>query len=247
MAFLVPCLSIVICYARIFYIVRKTAMRSHEPPVTSNSMGSIRIQPNKRQTSHENVVNDTEKQLLTIDGDNVEQPSNDNYPNGNGPRNNSIHSAIKLHGYDTKFKDTELKFIDSSIDSDGHPVTVLLKVNDNNTNLKGLTNSDRNLSSVSINDTIEYLGETTNDERKPDRYRYQNGDKLRSSMRKKIRSTATIEPDSAVEESTSSSDNNPVINSIIIHVSQLKNIIIFPLFYFPNGNQGVSYCQRKYM
>ncbi|XP_055383439.1 G-protein coupled receptor moody [Condylostylus longicornis] len=38
MAFIVPCIFIIVCYARIFYIVRKTAMKSHDPVLTSNSV-----------------------------------------------------------------------------------------------------------------------------------------------------------------------------------------------------------------
>ena len=40
-AFLIPCLAISICYARIFYIVRRTARRSRNPPSGhSNGRGS---------------------------------------------------------------------------------------------------------------------------------------------------------------------------------------------------------------
>lgn len=45
-AFVVPCLSIVVCYARIFYIVRKTALKSRTTaPSNSNSRNAISTKP----------------------------------------------------------------------------------------------------------------------------------------------------------------------------------------------------------
>ncbi|XP_008178143.1 G-protein coupled receptor moody [Acyrthosiphon pisum] len=43
-AFVVPCLSIVVCYARIFYIVRKTALKSRAT-VTTNSRHTMNTKP----------------------------------------------------------------------------------------------------------------------------------------------------------------------------------------------------------
>lgn len=66
MAFVVPCVAIVVCYARIFYIVRKTAMRSHEPvqqqkSLTASTMvipmqGSVRIKLDGSQTHIDNAI-----------------------------------------------------------------------------------------------------------------------------------------------------------------------------------------------
>lgn len=48
MAFVVPCVAIVVCYARIFHIVRKTAMRWHEPALQQKSLNASIIIPTQR-------------------------------------------------------------------------------------------------------------------------------------------------------------------------------------------------------
>lgn len=48
MAFVVPCVAIVVCYARIFHIVRKTAMRWHEPAMQQKSLNTSMIIPTQR-------------------------------------------------------------------------------------------------------------------------------------------------------------------------------------------------------
>ncbi|XP_050548550.1 G-protein coupled receptor moody isoform X2 [Daktulosphaira vitifoliae] len=51
-AFIVPCVSIIVCYARIFYIVRKTALRSRTTVITTprNIMMSSSKQPDSSST-----------------------------------------------------------------------------------------------------------------------------------------------------------------------------------------------------
>lgn len=71
MAFVVPCISIVVCYARIFYIVRKTALRSHDTgSMLGNSIHSNRTQNNNHgkkpyaTNNNKNVSDGTDVQLL---------------------------------------------------------------------------------------------------------------------------------------------------------------------------------------
>jgi len=135
MAFALPCLAIMICYARIFYIVRKTAMKTHEVQPKPN--GSIRMShnhvtnnhshanklPNAAEsvvvrrggevpTNHNNNRQQQQQHRLSFqaDDDNCSKNSSSGY--GNGQRMRRILS---------KTKEEELKFIDTSVESDLPP------------------------------------------------------------------------------------------------------------------------------
>lgn len=130
MAFMVPCLCIIICYARIFYIVRKTAMRTHEPATVNNSVRMMSGKNVRTQKAMDDA-NHSDRQLIeksskTSKEENSENSSSiSNY--GGYP-----HSATQLAAgsnpniqrsrpYLSKFREEELKFIDTSVDSELPP------------------------------------------------------------------------------------------------------------------------------
>ncbi|KAM7348465.1 G-protein coupled receptor moody isoform 2-T10 [Cochliomyia hominivorax] len=67
LAFMVPCLCIVFCYTRIFYLVRKAAFRSREPAskVTVPNKGN---EPNRNANDTENIKTVNNKQIDIDDG-----------------------------------------------------------------------------------------------------------------------------------------------------------------------------------
>lgn len=105
MAFALPCCVIVLCYARIYYIVRKTAMKTH----AAKSNGSVKLKYNDGATK-----SDTEAQAKQHMGDlselvNGETTDSDNQ---NGDRRRKLLS---------KTKEEDLKFIDTSVESELAP------------------------------------------------------------------------------------------------------------------------------
>lgn len=208
MAFVVPCISIVVCYARIFYIVRKTAMRSHESAGNLNTSNSMHIQvsnsSNNQQkkifstNNNKNASDGIDIQLLPKSEDGINGASNlercgDKNKNGKSLLDSDISSSLshsQSHG-DIK---SSLKFIDTSVESDFPPtLSVLRKLSDD----KKLTKADRNLSNVSICRTVEFIDSNG------ERHNYNSCDP--DYMVKIVQ-----DADSAVEESTSSADNNQV-------------------------------------
>lgn len=120
MAFACPCLAIVLCYARIFYIVRKTAIKTQEMYPKAN--GSVRLK-------HKASVNHLKKSL-NLDKDNSKKTISTLQAESNvvdtisaqsdqrlDPKNDS---RIRRKGL-SKSKDDDLKFIDTSLESDLPP------------------------------------------------------------------------------------------------------------------------------
>ncbi|XP_055911253.1 G-protein coupled receptor moody [Eupeodes corollae] len=113
MAFVVPCLSIVVCYARIFYIVRKAALRSREP--VNNTGSSIHME--KTKTSPERNHMDQQRK---------ESNSNTTQSKNSQQTNLKISSDDKdqhweMRPYLSKLRNDDLKYIDSSVESDYPP------------------------------------------------------------------------------------------------------------------------------
>lgn len=106
MAFLLPCFAIFICYARIFYIVRVTSLKAQEPQLKAN--GSVRkVQSNNVS----NFVADKRKL------NNISLPQTNEVPKEiNQPTDGSTRRKFL-----SKNKDEELKFIDTSVESDLPP------------------------------------------------------------------------------------------------------------------------------
>lgn len=201
MAFVVPCISIVVCYARIFYIVRKTAMRTHESG-TSMSHVSLQMHSSSHSSSREtrkelstnnnkSSLDGTETQLVSLqsrrESDSAAQRSK--VSNGNGcsqtDGDNHLGCMIALsHSSSHVELKSSMKFIDTYGD----------RLEKRPNDLRPLAAGDRNLSSVSISKTVEFID--------------CNGRGLVVDRDCAVR--IEHECDSAVEESNSSSDNNQV-------------------------------------
>lgn len=209
MAFLLPCIAIVVCYARIFYIVRKTALRSHDAGSTlGNSMHcqSTRTQ-NKNQckklyttNNNKNVSDGTDVQLLPkcddVSGNTSERNEKKHLSEKNlleSDNSSTLLSHSQSHG-DIK---TAMKFIDAGIGNDYPPtLSALRKTQQENESEHKLTANDRNLSNVSISRTVEFIEA--------------NGERHNSCDRDYMVKMAQDTVDSAIEESTSSTENNQV-------------------------------------
>lgn len=231
MAFVVPCISIVVCYARIFYIVRKTALRSHDTgSMLGNSVHSNRQQNNNHgkkpyaANNNKNVSDGTDIQLLPksddISGDSsaridrIELPickRNDNkttMPNANPNKTLALlnetnllqsdnTSMILSHSQSHGNIKSALKFIDSTGGENDYPPTLsALRKNQCMDEPHKLSVSDRNLSNVSISRTVEFIDA--------------NGARHNSCDRNYVVKIGNDAVDSAVEESTSSTENNQV-------------------------------------
>lgn len=120
MAFACPCLAIVLCYARIFYIVRKTAIKTQEMYPKAN--GSVRLK-HKVSTNYQkkssNLDKDIPKRVISTlhsENDAVEKKSAQSGQRLN-PKNDSRIGRKGL----SKSRDDDLKFIDTSLESDLPP------------------------------------------------------------------------------------------------------------------------------
>lgn len=209
MAFVVPCISIIVCYARIFYIVRKTAMRTHENAQIIPT-GSIRIQeqPQQQQQKSNNISNSNNKftdkaatQLLDSKTNRAaSEESNKNYEeNQRNHKNrldtNSENSSSNFYPHSTCGSKILLKYIDSSLDSDLPPSLTGLRLNKDEGNKtttdlnagKGVEFVENETTRINGCCESELLGYQINTRQSP-----------------------WQEADSAMDESISSVDNNQV-------------------------------------
>lgn len=210
MAFVVPCISIFVCYARIFYIVRKTAMRSHDSAGTLGNNTAMHIQSattngngNSQQTTKKLFVSNnnrkpsdgTDVQLLPKESNGSITPNANGRRCGNGKSLlDSDMSSTVSHSHSHNDLKSSLKFIDTSVDSDFPPTLSALRKH--TLDEKKLSGADRISSNVSICRTVEFIDG--------------NGDRRTSFDRDCSVKTMVHDNDSAVEESTSSADNNQV-------------------------------------
>lgn len=206
MAFVVPCISIIVCYARIFYIVRKTAMRTHEN-IQVVPAGSIRIQDqHQHQMKSNNALNRGNQFTDEADAQLLDNKTNENRvlseENQRNHKNkidtNSETSSSIFYPHGTCGSKILLKYIDSSLDSDLPPSLTGLRLNrDEEYNTK----TDHN----SINKGVEFA------EHESHRI---NGSCEREIKSNKFNTNQTSmhwqEADSAMDESISSVDNNQV-------------------------------------
>lgn len=202
-----------VCYARIFYIVRKTALRSHDAAGSTlgNSMhfqSSARTQNNNQcKKFNKNVSDGTDVQLLPksedVSGESgarierssvltVNNDANDkkHFIGTNLLASNNLLTHSQSHG-DIK---SAMKFIDATIAND-YPPTLSAAAVAAVTEHK-LTATDRNLSNVSISRTVEFIEA--------------NGERHNSCDRDFIVKITQDNVDSAIEESVSSTENNQV-------------------------------------
>lgn len=219
MAFVIPCVSIIVCYARIFYIVRKTALRSHD--ISGSTLGnSMHCQTGRTQNNNQckklyaannmkNVSDGTDVHLLPksedVSGESGRNERGEhNATESNGKKhymgknfldcdNNS--SALLTHSQSHGDIKSAMKFIDATIGND-YPSATLRKSHGNEV-VNKLTANDRNLSNVSISRTVEFIEA--------------NGERHNSCDRDFIvKMTQDNNVDSAIEESISSIENNQV-------------------------------------
>ncbi|XP_055844572.1 G-protein coupled receptor moody [Episyrphus balteatus] len=120
MAFVVPCLCIIVCYARIFYIVRKAALRSREP--VNNTSSSMRAEKTKSPLPEQNHLDEQPKEL------NRNMTKSENSQQSNTPISSNDSEKFKEHQnhwemrpYLSRLRDDDLKYIDSSVESDYPP------------------------------------------------------------------------------------------------------------------------------
>lgn len=270
MAFVVPCISIFVCYARIFYIVRKTALRSHDAgSMVCNSIHSTQNNNHGKKpyatNNNKNVSDGTDVQLLPksddISGDSgaridrIELPicnrnenktkitttigvtTNTNHTIANNKMSllsekNSFQrdntSMILSHSQSHGDIKSALKFIDTTGGENDYPPTLsALRKNQCNDEQHKLSVSDRNLSNVSISRTVEFIEA--------------NGERHNSCDRSYIVKAANDAVDSAVEESTSSMENNQVSHLLLTHVFRIQFIRMpvshvheFYIIFFPS-------------
>lgn len=123
---------IVICYARIFYIVRRTAIRSREPAlrpgISTRTIDRPHNNNNSNSNSNEGQQQQPPAQQPPDNCDNVyEEDGRDRRRRASSSvEKDSMDGVViqttseKRRGLLTKIKDEDLKFIDTSIDSDNN-------------------------------------------------------------------------------------------------------------------------------
>lgn len=142
MAFLVPCLCIIICYARIFYIVRKTALKSHQEPLMTNSslrlpQGKVNSRSPAQDTNHSSrrLIEKHSKASKDEHSENSSSVSTSSGYPSNPPQVHNNHqynaqTSKPIRPYLSKVKEDEIKFIDTSVESELPPSLSLLRVCD---------------------------------------------------------------------------------------------------------------------
>lgn len=235
MAFVIPCVSIIVCYARIFYIVRKTALRSHD--ISGSTLGnSMHCQTGRTQNNNQcKKLYAANNMKNGSDGTDVHLlPKSEDVSGESGRNERSEHTTItesngKKHYIGKNFLDCDnssallthsqshgdiksaMKFIDGTIEND-YPSATLRKSHGHEVVANKLTANDRNLSNVSISRTVEFIEA--------------NGDRHNSCDRDFIvKMTQDNNVDSAIEESISSIENNQV------RPFELFSFIFFIVFY----------------
>lgn len=211
MAFVVPCISIVVCYARIFYIVRKTALRSHD---TGSSMGgnSMHCQSNRAQNNnHVKKIYTTNNNKNVSDGTDIQLLPRSDDVSGDSGRGEALLLC------ETTTRSGKHLSVNNLLDADNSAALLShsqshgdiksgLRLGDNRNGCGAavgshelkLSGSERNLSNVSISRTVEFI--EANGER-------HNLCSAQTEYTVKITHDAV---DSAIEESSSSTENNQV-------------------------------------
>lgn len=226
MAFVVPCISIIVCYARIFYIVRKTAMRTHENAHIIPT-GSIRIQePAQQQQKSNHILNranqfadEADKQLLDNKTNENRLLSDENHKNHkNRIDTNSETSSSIFYPNSTCGSKILLKYIDSSLDSDLPPSLTGLRLNKDEEN-----KNDHKGVEFAENDSNQLNGSCDTELK-------------RHHLNARQTASQWQEADSAMDESISSVDNNQVSESYIkfsIISYKLHNKVKFSALFCP--------------
>lgn len=226
-----PCVSIFVCYARIFYIVRKTALRSHDSGSTIGN--AMHCQSGRAQNTNQckklyatnnnkNVNDGTDVQLLPksedVSGESgrternelltVSQRNKEKIFDGKNLLQTDNTSALLTHSQSHSDIKSAMKFIDAAIGNDYPPTLSALRRSQGNEEHK-LTANDRNLSNVSISRTVEFIEA--------------NGERHNLCDRDFIVKMTQENGDSAIEESISSIENNQVRFELCVKISEQFN------------------------
>lgn len=113
MAFALPCCAIVLCYARIFYIVRKTALKLQENHSKEN--GSVRLSKKSNLPKRNEAHNQTPPSQKSSEERNDSLTTNQNVSALEASNGNRTRKLL------SKSRDDDLKFIDTSVESDLPP------------------------------------------------------------------------------------------------------------------------------
>lgn len=116
MAFALPCCAIVLCYARIFYIVRRTAIKAQdiEPKQNGFAQTDCKRRNNNIEPSDKNTV--TKNIPIALNDMTMTQPNNEGqYFDDKRNEGQNIRKFL------SKAREDDLKFIDTSIESDLPP------------------------------------------------------------------------------------------------------------------------------
>lgn len=181
-------------------------MRSHDSAGALGTNTSMHIQAtngNSQQTTKKLYVSNnnrkpsdgTDVQLLPKESNGSITPNANGRRCGNGKSllDSDISSTVS-HSHSHNDLKSSLKFIDTSVESDFPPTLSALRKH--TLDEKKLSGADRISSNVSICRTVEFIDG--------------NGDRRTSFDRDCSVKTTGHENDSAIEESTSSADNNQV-------------------------------------
>lgn len=116
MAFALPCCAIVLCYARIFYIVRKTALKIQDNQPREN--GSVKFSNKSKKWFKRNDQHNQEIQVPKIVSDERNDSLINNQDNSNSE---SLINGQRMRKLLSKSRDDDMKFIDTSVESDLPP------------------------------------------------------------------------------------------------------------------------------
>lgn len=261
MAFVVPCVAIVVCYARIFYIVRKTAMRSHEPVHAQKSLTASMIIPMQRSIRQPRNNNGPAATAATATATSTAAPADAGHPtnavcttvasantgsdvdrppsqpkrrrtfesDSNSTEHSSEHSSsttttCHTHPYPVQpaaAGRVPLRFIDSSVDSEmppqhqHQPLTAsTVSIGKSVEFRSDVSGGGDSGGGATVSVLVEDGGVDGEDEHEGSAASSADvsGRRATSVRRKRFRQNGQKEPevDSAVEESTSSSENNQV-------------------------------------
>lgn len=146
MAFALPCCAIVLCYARIFYIVRKTAIRANGGQIKPN--GSLRVNTDPNNSSNKTSTSN-DRPLGPLKADSISISSKGNRESVNGQRMKKLLS---------KTREEDMKFIDTSVESDLPPTLSQLRRHSNRISIRDRSPSlPSSITSVSVDIAIVQL------------------------------------------------------------------------------------------
>lgn len=262
---MLPCLCIVCCYARIFYIVRKTAMKTHEVQ-PSKANGSIRMSHNHGAAANNgnkippNLVREISKESHKIPEHRhrlsfqIDMPDNDNNKDDTHSvrskmSQNSSSNFQKPRKYLSKTQEEDLKFIDTSVESDLPPTLSKLQrksvqISVEQQPFMSSPSSPTPTTADTVTTAIVSLAseQLNSISRDVDGLAVGN---TRGSSRKNSHDYRDTTVDSAVEDSTTTSiDQVRKINLFLLSLCMMTHIISRAVKYYPVGKRDIWFRVR---